>query len=577
MSAARPPGPLLRAGFSQLWLSARDWPPSEGTWLSVIRRSAVVAVFMVIGLTTGNLVAGIGAAFGALQMGLMEAAVPLRRLFWLLALNVTALAATAFAASALGGTWWTPVLLGGIALMQGSTLSAGMIPGNTFIGLLSIGVIFAAVPRGVVDAGVAAASVAVGALAQTMVWLLVWKLDRKLFVRRALANGLRVTRRMLNQNPGDARFMTMASTEPERILSILESSGVSSALLAEAQAVSVATSEVRRSVISWMVLHNPSAAEKQRLAVHLDQLTAVLDDVPGRPIARLGGYTFSAHPDWACDHALAADLADLERTISAYRTAEHKRAPDTRPPPTNELAATLKSLSAANPNLHYGIRMASAIAVGQAITLVVDVAHSFWVPLTIVFVLKPDWSFTAVRTVGRIAGNLAAVLIVPFALTLAGSQIWAFALLMFVLAVIMYRYFTGNYIAACLGLAGSVLVLDEVLTPDDSLYAARFIATVVGTILALVFSLIVPTWRSAHSPRYLTQTVAALRTWTAATMQALVSPDSCSPSELRGAGANARRALYPLRSTAEAAMLEPVGRIDRTALRAQSLPPKEST
>lgn len=559
-------GSAVRAGFSQLWLSVLDWPPPAGTWLSVLRRSALVVAFLVIGMTTGNLVAGIGAAFGALQMGLMEAAVPVRRLFWLLALNVTALTVTAFAASALGGTWWTLPLLSGIALMQGSTLSAGLIPGNTFIGLLSIGVLFAAIPRDVPDAGIAAAWVGAGALAQATVWLVVWKLDRRMHVRRALADGLRMIRRMLNQNPGDARFMTMASAEPERIRAILESSGVALKLLADANAVSDAMSEVRRSIITWMVLRNPSAAEKQRLMAHLDQVIAVIDDMPGRPAIKIPAYSFSSQADWACEQGLATDLAELTRAISVYRTAEQTKSPDTQPPPTNELAATVRALRPSNPNLRYGIRMAAAIAVAQAITLLVDVPHSFWVPLTIVFVLKPNWSVTAVRTVGRIAGNLSAVLIVPFALTLTGGHVWAVALLTFVLAVIMYRYFTGNYIAACLGLAGTVLVLDEVLTPDDSLYTARFIATIVGTIIALTFSLILPTWRGQDSAHYLASTVAALRAWTAATMQALVRPASLAPSEIRGAGTDTRRALFPLRCTAEAAMLEPAGHVDRTAL-----------
>ncbi len=563
----RSPESRIRAGFAQLWLNAFDWPFPAGVWLSVIRRAAVIVVFLVIGMTTGNLLAGIGAAFGALQMGLMEAAVPLRRLLWLLTINIAALTATAFAATALGGTWWTVLLLAGIALMQGSTLSAGMIPGNTFIGLLSIGVLFAAIPRDVADAGLAASWVAVGASAQAAVWLLMWKLDRRMSVRRALANDLRATRRMLKQNTGDARFMTMAAAEPEHIRSILESSGVSLELRASAQQVSDAISEARRSTITWILLRNPSSAEKHRLTVHLDQVIAVIDDVPGHQPERIPVYAFPQQADWTCEQTLAVNLAELKRWITVYRTsAEPKKSADVQPPPTNELAATVRSLSTSNPNLRHGIRMAIAIAIAQAITLLVDVSHSFWLPITIVFVLKPDWSFTAVRTFGRILGNLSAVLVVPLALTLTGGHVWAVALLTFVLAVIMYRYFTGNYIAACLGLAGSVLVLDEVLQPDNFLYPARFVATLVGTVLAMIISLLIPTWRSKDSPGYLTRTVAALRAWTAATMNALVRPSSVDPGDLRAAGSDVRRTLVPLRLVAEAAMLEPTDHIDRDAL-----------
>jgi len=105
-----------------------------------------------------------------------------------------------------------------------------------------------------------------------------------------------------------------------------------------------------------------------------------------------------------------------------------------------------------------------------------------------------------------------------------------------------------------------------VLQPDPSLYPARFVATLVGTVLALAVSWLIPTWRSKDAPRYLTTLMAALRTWTAATMAALVNPSSVDPGELRAAGSDVRRTLVPLRLATEAAMLEPTGHIDRDAL-----------
>ncbi len=87
----------LRHGVMEL-------PPPGSTWFSALRRAAVVAAFFAVGLATDTLHLTVMGAFGALQVGLMEAARPGRQLAGLLSVNVAAIALSAFVASALGGT-----------------------------------------------------------------------------------------------------------------------------------------------------------------------------------------------------------------------------------------------------------------------------------------------------------------------------------------------------------------------------------------------------------------------------------------------------------------------------------------
>lgn len=61
-----------------------DAPPPPATWPSVARRVLVVAAFFVAGVIAGDLSTLVLACFGAVQVGLMEAALPFRQLVRLL-------------------------------------------------------------------------------------------------------------------------------------------------------------------------------------------------------------------------------------------------------------------------------------------------------------------------------------------------------------------------------------------------------------------------------------------------------------------------------------------------------------
>ncbi|NQU36659.1 MAG: FUSC family protein, partial [Actinobacteria bacterium] len=129
--------------------------------------------------------------------------------------------------------------------------------------------------------------------------------------------------------------------------------------------------------------------------------------------------------------------------------------------------------------------------------------------------------------------------------------------LLFAMAVIMYRYFTGNYIVACFGLSGSVLVLDQTLAPDDYLYPARVVTTVLGGVIALIVVLLIPTWRKSKAPDYLRATVDDLRTWLSGTSVGLGEESTWDSQPLRAVGNSTRLDLFALRNTAEAAVIDP--------------------
>ncbi|WP_106399448.1 FUSC family protein [Actinocorallia populi] len=144
----------------------------------------------------------------------------------------------------------------------------------------------------------------------------------------------------------------------------------------------------------------------------------------------------------------------------------------------------------------YGLRLALCMAIASVITEVPGVphllgipqAHSFWVSLTVVVVLKPDFGSVFVRSLLRALGTIAAA--VPTLLVLvAVPRGWA--------AVPLAAFFGGlipllkvkSYAMRTAAVTPLMLFLLDMISPAPSgeLVAARLADTVLGSLIVLVF------------------------------------------------------------------------------------------
>lgn len=116
-------------------------------------------------------------------------------------------------------------------------------------------------------------------------------------------------------------------------------------------------------------------------------------------------------------------------------------------PAMSERARAARGLLAENltlrsPSLRHSLRWGIALGAAVAIYRFIDLqGHGYWIPLTVLFVLKPTtddtWERVAMRTVGTIAGLVVATALaeglggspVPVALLLAAAAMFAYALL----------------------------------------------------------------------------------------------------------------------------------------------------
>ncbi|MEV0530253.1 FUSC family protein [Kitasatospora sp. NPDC050463] len=145
--------------------------------------------------------------------------------------------------------------------------------------------------------------------------------------------------------------------------------------------------------------------------------------VPGRlarAVERGGGEV--AVPDWQPDtpsrQALDVALRAAAETV-AGRAAVLGTAP---PPPPDPWRLRVRLLSRGS--VRYGLRVALCIAVGSAATASLPLSKSYWVPMTIAFVLKPDLGSVFLRAVSRSIGTVLGVAVTAGVLSLT-TDAWA--------------------------------------------------------------------------------------------------------------------------------------------------------
>lgn len=567
--------PQWRFTVAELRRGSLDMPLVSATASSVWRRAGVVVGCLVAGLATGHLEHGVLAAFGAIQTGLVEAAMPRRSLARLLVLIVTSTIVMAFVGSLLGGTWWAVVVLGAVAFMQGASLGTGTIPNTVFIGALAMGVIFSGQPRSAAAALAAAGWVAVGAISQVAMWAATWRRERRLFVRRALANDLTQLSALLRFDEVNGRDFSMAAAAPDAITELLSHAGLPLRQHQSAEAVAKATGKARRAVVTWMTLRRPGAPPR----VALDELVRQCrrSVLSGRPVPvvtadRVGTRSNGAGAtggsagvegvgQWQCDIALLAAVSELKSAITDFNAIWHEtrkvRQDEAGVAQERFLVPIIAAMRPGGPSFRHGMRMSVAIMIAVALSISITLVHSFWVPLTVVFILKPDWSFTVLRSTTRFLGNLAAVLVVPLLWMWTGQAIWASVALVAITSLLMFRYFTGNYALASFGLAGTVLLLDEALSASLQLYEVRVFATVIGVVIALAVALAIPTWRGVNGWLLLTKAQAGLAVWWTAVRAGLSDPESVSVADIGRLREEVRRDIAAVRPVVEGSVLEP--------------------
>lgn len=540
----------VRLALREAVKGMRASPRVQATPSSATRRALVVVVFMAVGMLTGDLSTVVAGAFGALQVGFIDVALPAVRLVRYIALNVVAIGATVLVSGLIGATWWTVPWLVLLAVLAGALTRSTVVGVSATFNALIIGIIFSGSASTPQHAAQVAAWVAIGAISQGVVWMAWWPWDRRGHVARALANDLESVRRMCLRPGAFGMEVADSAREEDAVLRALRLAAMPAEPTKVALSVAAWTALVRRSTLTWIEVADPGLVQRRDLADALADLERQLTH--GRATHMRD---FCVEGDDACLVNLRAAISGLRAAVEAWRSV---RSPRTSQPTALLTTDPVAPLDPRRLTWRHGIRVAVGVAIGQVIALLLGDGHAFWIPLTIAFIVKPDWAYTVLRTALRLAGNLAAVVVIGLTASWLVGVPWAFIAVAFILAWMTFRWVSGNYAIDAFAVAGFILLVDTLLDPGQSLVLDRIGFTLVGSVVGIAVALVLPTWVSRDIPAAVGNLLSSLRDSVSVILP--LSGSSAAAMDTYLAGLRVRDDLERLRVVAVGTALEPRGR-----------------
>ena len=206
----------------------------------------------------------------------------------------------------------------------------------------------------------------------------------------------------------------------------------------------------------------------------------------------------------------------------------------------------------------HALRMAAVLGLAATAERLLPFQRGYWIPLTAVLVLRPDFTGTFTRGATRVGGTVAgAVLASAIAALHPGAPLYlllavAFAGTGFALFGVNYGVYSATitaYVVFLLALAGS---------PEHEAALDRVGATVLGGALAVAVYALWPTWSRSRVPLELAELLDAQRRYATGLLRAFLAADQADLEAIHAAQVAAWLARSNAEASVDAMVSEPV-------------------
>ncbi|WAX57564.1 FUSC family protein [Jatrophihabitans cynanchi] len=218
------------------------------------------------------------------------------------------------------------------------------------------------------------------------------------------------------------------------------------------------------------------------------------------------------------------------------------------------IAILRANLTPSSAVLRHALRVALLVAGSDLLVRLGGVDRGYWVPLTVLVVLRPDFASTFQRSSMRVAGTIVGLLLATALVHWIPGGQWYQVVLVALFFFGMRLAGPGNLALSAVALAGLVVVLLAIdgIAPHATVQL-RAEDTLIGGVLALAAMLLSPTWERDLVPSRLGDLLAAYRNYLAA----VSDPDSDLARRQRTRAAS-RLARTNARASVDRARSEPV-------------------
>jgi uncharacterized membrane protein YccC len=237
---------------------------------------------------------------------------------------------------------------------------------------------------------------------------------------------------------------------------------------------------------------------------------------------------------------LVEQTSALAETVSELSSGEQKfREPPEarfgpRPQKLDPLGEIRNSLSFRSSSFRHALRLGVASAIGGLLASGEHLVRGYWIPMTVVIVLKPNFGGTLQRSIQRITGTILGALLGAL-LVLASPEPWLLWAVLPVLAFATFALRNVNYTLFSLALTPTVLLMLDIahpITVTDSFL--RVLHTIIGSVLALLSGyLLFPLWESNRLPLHIAEALRAEAAFLRALSDAVLGKKERPISEFR--------------------------------------------
>ncbi|TPG33671.1 FUSC family protein [Mycolicibacterium hodleri] len=146
-----------------------------------------------------------------------------------------------------------------------------------------------------------------------------------------------------------------------------------------------------------------------------------------------------------------------------------------------------------SPILRHAIRLAAATGAGVAVERFADVPYGYWIPLTVLMVLRPETAHTYTRCVGRVAGSAVGIAAASVATLVWHPSGLAAAVLAVVVLGLAAAVSGFGYVAMSAVLAAAIAFLIDISdTAEIGTTVDRLVAALIGGALAVLVHVVLP-------------------------------------------------------------------------------------
>ncbi len=222
------------------------------------------------------------------------------------------------------------------------------------------------------------------------------------------------------------------------------------------------------------------------------------------------------------------------------------------------LATLRANLSLRSAACRHAIRLAVCVALGDALGRGFELHRSYWLPMTIAIVLKPDFSSTFTRGVLRLAGTFAGLIFATALFHMLPASAIAQAATIVALMYVLRCWGPANYGIFVTAVTGMIVLLIAMagVSPKEVM-AARGLNTAIGGAIALMAYWLWPTRERTRVQDEMALMLDAYRDYFRTIRQSYIQPVTSFEEALDQTRLAARRARSNLEASFDRLRAEP--------------------